>query len=83
MVAKSYDGGLRDWFKTAVETGRFFKGVENTACFSAMTFARIKKFVDPDVQTEGQRWMAMELLQPLLTAVADYDAWLIDTGNKF
>eukprot|EP00972_Heterocapsa_arctica_P090119 13294274-Heterocapsa_arctica.AAC.1 len=48
-----------------------------------MTFARIKEFVDPDVQTEGQRWMAMELVKPLLTAVADYDAWLIDTGNKF
>eukprot|EP00972_Heterocapsa_arctica_P066477 9809310-Heterocapsa_arctica.AAC.1 len=59
MVAMQSEIGLNEWFRTAVETQRFFKGVdENISLCNKTTVARLTKFIDPELQTAGQRWMA-------------------------
>eukprot|EP00972_Heterocapsa_arctica_P107196 15792195-Heterocapsa_arctica.AAC.1 len=58
-VAIQSEISLNEWFRIAVETHRFFKGVDdNLALCAKKTVARLTEFVDPVLQTAGQRWMA-------------------------
>eukprot|EP00972_Heterocapsa_arctica_P105893 15599460-Heterocapsa_arctica.AAC.1 len=81
LHAKSSNGGLGVWYKHAVEGGRFCDTSENSKSFARSTLERIKMFVDPEQQTDGQTWMAMELISPLQKVAVEYEAFLENTGN--
>eukprot|EP00972_Heterocapsa_arctica_P113694 16438596-Heterocapsa_arctica.AAC.1 len=77
-VAMQSEISLNEWLRTAVETQRFFKGTgENISWCTAKTLEIIKMFIDPGLQTSGQRWLAEGLTTPLRNAVEEYKNFLV------
>eukprot|EP00972_Heterocapsa_arctica_P040794 6010715-Heterocapsa_arctica.AAC.1 len=47
------------------------------------TLERIRKFADPEEQTEGQSWMAEGLIMPLRNVAAEYTSFPTHSGNAY
>eukprot|EP00972_Heterocapsa_arctica_P088100 12989754-Heterocapsa_arctica.AAC.1 len=86
-IAKQSEIGLNEWFRTAVETEQFFKGEDdNVSWCTKKTIERLMMFIDPVLQTSGQRWLAEGLTRPLRNAVEAYKDFLLienHAGNIF
>eukprot|EP00972_Heterocapsa_arctica_P076931 11347816-Heterocapsa_arctica.AAC.1 len=79
MLASESEIGLNEWFRVAVETRRFYKGGagDTLTVRTKKTVARITEFIDPVVQTAGQRWMAEGLVGLFRRAIEAYNTFLI------
>eukprot|EP00972_Heterocapsa_arctica_P047708 7037880-Heterocapsa_arctica.AAC.1 len=81
-VAIESEIGLNEWFRTAVETQRFFKAEDvNISSCVKKTVARLMMFVDPAIQSKGQHWLAEGLVTPLQNAILVYNSFLVIEGH--
>eukprot|EP00972_Heterocapsa_arctica_P031493 4638921-Heterocapsa_arctica.AAC.1 len=81
-VANDGEIGITQWYRDAVELGRFYQGGESddmTVC-SLRTAARILEFIKPSLQLPGQIWMANRIERPLGRAVEAYAAHIKNYG---